>query len=492
MGWVGPTQHVRRRAGSGPWPPRHDLWCRSLRAARSEHCKLKRRVPAWKGPVVRTSGRRVLVAITATLFVASACDDPPSPKLVAALLMPTYPLGVTVSTAGVALDPDGYTVWVDNSLSQPVGDNGALTFNVASGEHEVALYRVAANCTVGGFNPRMVFPGSDLVAATAFTVTCRSQGDVYVSTSTTGVDLDPDGYTVTVDGGAGQPMASNGTVTFTGVAAGSHTVALSGIAGNCSVTSANPQTVTVTAGATTGAPFSLSCAPTGSGSGTLTIATSTTGSNLDSDGYSLTVDGTASRPIVTNGSVTVAVAAGAHPVALSGVAANCVVGGANPRTVTVPAGGTATTTFAVTCNAQLPPPEVSGQGQIGMGPATPGDSVLTFAFDLRADLTGRFTATDYGDVHPSGTPASITTDPATDPATSIRAYRNSSRACGDPSRGVEVDAVGREDAGQLVGYTVQLCDNGPAGSGSDFWSIFIPSEGYGHSGSVTSGDIVKQ
>jgi len=186
------------------------------------------------------------------------------------------------------------------------------------------------------------------------------------------------------------------------------------------------------------------------------------------------------------------VAAGAHPVALSGVAANCVVGGANPRTVSVPAGGTATTTFAVTCNAQLPPPEVGGQGQIGMGPATPGDSVLTFAFDLRADLTGRFTATDYGDIHPSGTPASITTDPATDPATSITAYRNSSSACGDPSRGVEVDAVGREDAGQLVSYTVQLCDNGPAGSGSDFWSIFIPSEGYGHSGSVTSGDIVKR
>src|SRR5437763_89734 len=393
---------MRRRAGSSPWPKRHDLWCRSLRAARSEHCKLKRRVPVWKSLVVRTSGRRLLVAMTATLFVASACDGPPGPKPVAALLMPTYPLGVTVGTAGVALDPDGYAVWVDDSLSQPVDDNGALTFNVPSGPHEVALYGVAANCTVSGFNPRMVYPGSDLVAATAFTVTCMSQGDLYVSTSTTGVDLDPDGYTVTVDGGASQPMASNGTVTFTGVAAGSHTVALSGIAGNC------------------------------------------------------------------------------------------VVGGANPRTVTVPAGGTATTTFAVTCNAQLPPPEVSGQGQIGMGPATPGDSVLTFTFDLRADLTGRFTATDYGDVHPSGTPASITTDPATDPATSITAYRNSSSACGDPSRGVEVDAVGREDEGRLVSYTVQLCDNGPAGSGSDFWSIFIPSEGYGHSGSVTSGDIVKQ
>src|SRR2546430_1596123 len=331
MGGVGPTQHVRRRAGSGPWPQRHDLWCRSFRAARSEHCKLKRRVPVWRSLVLRTSGRRVLVAITATLFVASACDDPPSPKPVAALLMPTYPLGVTVSTAGVALDPDGYAVWVDDSLSQPVDDNGALTFNVPSGPHEVALYGVAANCTVSGFNPRMVYPGSDLVAATAFTVTCMSQGDLYVSTSTTGVDLDPDGYTVTVDGGASQPMASNGTVTFTGVAAGSHTVALSGIAGNCSVTNANPQTVTVTAGATTGAPFSLSCAPIGSGSGNLTIETSTTGSNLDSDGYSLTVDGTTSRPIVTNGSVTVAVAAGAHPRALCGGAAECVRGRADPR-----------------------------------------------------------------------------------------------------------------------------------------------------------------
>ena len=233
--------------------------------------------------------------MTATLFVASACDHPQSPKPVAALLMPTYPLAVTVSTAGAALDPDGYTVWVDDSLSQRVDDNGAVTFNEPSGEHEVALYGVAANCAVGGFNPRMVFPGSDLAAATAFTVSCTSQGDLYVSASTTGIDLDPNGYTVTVDGGASQPLASNGSVTFTGVPAGSHTVALSGIAGNCSVTGANPQTVTVTAGATTRAPFSLSCAPTGSGSGTLTIKTSTTGSNLDSDGYSLTVDGTTSR-----------------------------------------------------------------------------------------------------------------------------------------------------------------------------------------------------
>jgi len=79
-----------------------------------------------------------------------------------------------------------------------------------------------------------------------------------------------------------------------------------------------------------------------------------------------------------------------------------------------------------------------------------------------------------------------------DPATSFTAYRNSSSACSDPTRGVEVDAVGREDTGNLVAYTMTVCDNGPAGSGSDFFQVFIPSEGFGVSGAVTSGDISKR
>jgi len=56
---------------------------------------------------------------------------------------------------------------------------------------------------------------------------------------------------------------------------------------------------------------------------------------------------------------------------------------------------------------------------------------------------------------------------------------------------VEFDAIGREDTGGLVGYTIAVCDNGPANSGLDFFSVFIPSEGFGRSGQVASGDIVK-
>jgi len=123
--------------------------------------------------------------------------------------------------------------------------------------------------------------------------------------------------------------------------------------------------------------------------------------------------------------------------------------------------------------------------------------VQTFDFDVRADLTGRFTGTDYGDIHPSGRPASLTTDPVADPATSFTAYRNASPSkCQDPTRGVEFDAVGRGDEGDLRSYTVQVCDDDPrtgsGGSGVDFFSVYIAVGGYGRSGIPTSGDIVKR
>jgi hypothetical protein len=86
--------------------------------------------------------------------------------------------------------------------------------------------------------------------------------------------------------------------------------------------------------------------------GDLTVTTSTTGSNLDPDGYTVTVGGTDSRPIPINGSVTFGgLAAGEHSVVLSGVASNCMVSGGTTRSVTVPAGGTASIDFAVHCES---------------------------------------------------------------------------------------------------------------------------------------------
>src|SRR5256886_5124812 len=78
---------------------------------------------------------------------------------------------------------------------------------------------------------------------------------------------------------------------------------LSGVAGNCTVGGANPRTVAVPSGGTISTTFSVSCAPTGGGTGSLTVTTSTTGSDLDPDGYTVTLDGAAtSQPTATNGS----------------------------------------------------------------------------------------------------------------------------------------------------------------------------------------------
>jgi hypothetical protein len=447
-----------------------------------------------------------LAAAFATFGLATACTDsrsPTTPTPKASLL----PWGGTITaantTTGSDPDPNGYEVWVDDSYSQSPPDNGvSLFYGLAQGNHKVSLIMVAANClvesTLGSTdddNPRNVTIGADETASTTFDVACASVGSLVVGTNTTGVDLDPDGYTITVDG-ASQPAATNGSVTFTGLATGSHTVVLSGAAQNCTVSGANPQSGTVAAGGMTSVTFSLSCAPIGSGSGSVTVTTSTTGYNLDPDGYTVTIDGTNSQPIATNGNVTFTAPAGANPVALSGVAANCTVSGANPQTVPVSAGGAATTTFAVTCGAP-PPAEVRGHIQLGWGSATPGNVVQTFDFDVRADGTGSFTGTDWGDIHPSGKPASIMTDPVADPATSFTAYRNTSPSkCQDPTRGVEFDAVGRGDEGDLRYYTVQVCDDDPRGGpgvpGVDFFSIYVAVGGYGRSGLLTAGDIVKR
>jgi hypothetical protein len=456
--------------------------------------------------MVYTSDRSLWAVATATLVVATACNDPQSPKPNAQLAPPNGgTLTVDANTRGSAdanswgsVDPDGYTVWVDGSHSQAIGTNGLVTFSgLAASDHLVALYGMASNCrvynTLDGSvnNPRTVSLSDGVVGSTDFSVECVSWGGLFISTNTTGVDLDADDYAITVDGGASQAIATNGKVTFTELYQGSHSIALSGVAGNCRVTGPNPRTVTVSAGRTVSTTFSSSCAPTGSGSGRLTVTTTATGSNLDPDGYTVTLDGSFSEPIATtNGRATFTGPAGDHPVALSRVASNCTVSGVNPRTVTVPADGTATTTFSVTCGA--PQASVIGKGQLGRGSPTPHTYVQTFDFDVRADLTGRFTGTDYSNIHPGGVPATLTTDRSRDPATSFTAYRNSSRVCRDPSGGAEFDGVGREDTGDVRSYTVVVCDDGPEGSGMDFLSVFIPSAGYGRSGIVTSGDIAKQ
>lgn len=83
--------------------------------------------------------------------------------------------------------------------------------------------------------------------------------------------------------------------------------------------------------------------------GALRVVTNTSGENVDR-AYVVTIDGVQSSAIGPADEVTFpALSATAHAVRLLEVLANCTVGGDNPRSVTVVAADTVTTTFDVAC-----------------------------------------------------------------------------------------------------------------------------------------------
>ena len=83
-------------------------------------------------------------------------------------------------------------------------------------------------------------------------------GDIRLSVVTAGVDL-PDGYTIKLDDAAPLTITANDNQTIATLAVGTHSVLLSGVAPNCTVTSPNPQQADVAAGATTQVRFTIAC-----------------------------------------------------------------------------------------------------------------------------------------------------------------------------------------------------------------------------------------
>lgn len=92
-------------------------------------------------------------------------------------------------------------------------------------------------------------------------------GTIRVTSASTGTDLDPDGYIVTLQGdtahgtsGSGTlPLAVNGTVTFSDLKPGGYFVGLGGAAANCPIVGDQTRMVTVTAGGTAQVTFQISC-----------------------------------------------------------------------------------------------------------------------------------------------------------------------------------------------------------------------------------------
>ncbi len=285
---------------------------------------------------------------------------------------------VTTATTGVDLDPDGYAVSVDGGAGQAVGGSAALTLSdLRSGEHLVRLDGLAPNCAVSDASPRPVTVAFGATAEVAFAVACVADvGSLRVTAVTTGAELDPNGYIVGIPGN-GPVVPVNGSVTFP-VPAAEYAIALMDIAANCAVSGPNPRAVTISFGATTEVAFVVACTAV---TGSIRVTTATTGADLDSDGYAVSPDGGPGEIIAVSGALTIAtVTAGDHTIALGGVAANCVVDGDNPRTVSVAGGATAEVAFAITC-AALPP----AAGTLRVTTATTGAELDPDGFTVTVD-----------------------------------------------------------------------------------------------------------
>src|SRR5437899_4554811 len=126
--------------------------------------------------MMRILGRGLFAMVTVTAAAGTACRDSTNPLPNADVMPPVLgTLVVSTSTTGAALDPDGYTVTVDGTLSQPVGTSGSVTFDsLVSGPHRVELAGVAENCTVIGANPQTDSVPAGDTARAAFAVSCAS------------------------------------------------------------------------------------------------------------------------------------------------------------------------------------------------------------------------------------------------------------------------------------------------------------------------------
>ena len=170
--------------------------------------------------------------------VGTAVAIPPSVRVADASGNPVAGVSITFSVASGNGSVTGASATSDASGTAVVG---TWTLGPAAGENTLTASATGlANVT---------FTGTGVVTT----------GTLEVRSATTGADLDPDGYTVRVNGGSEKAIGINGTVSYPNLSAGDYRVELLGVASNCTVAGANPRTVSVSAGSAVQSAFEVSC-----------------------------------------------------------------------------------------------------------------------------------------------------------------------------------------------------------------------------------------
>lgn len=267
--------------------------------------------------------------------------------------------------------------------ARPGRSPGAAIRATAAAALPALLLPALASC--GGGSPAAATgPGSGPPAT----------GAVEVTTSTSGAEPDPDGYTVEVDeAGERRTIGVEDTVVVGELEEGEHAVRLSNLAPNCAVLEGgNPRSVAVPAGDTAAAAFPVGC----DGRSAVEVTVSAVAGGLDPDGFRVALDGGEPRTVGPDATeVFDAVASGGHTVELSGVDDPCSLAGAASRDVDAAPGDTAAVTYEVTCRLLDRIVFTSTRGE--------STGIHVVAAD-GSGTVGRITAEDVDGFHPSVAP----------------------------------------------------------------------------------------
>ena len=126
---------------------------------------------------MRTSVQRVRWAMWAVLPLvgASACFSSSANTVPTDVQVGFGSILIRVVTMGEMLDPDGYTVAIDEDRSDTVRVNGMVEFDpLRAGSYEVFLTDLAENCRVATPNPVLATVFKDDVSEILFSVTCTA------------------------------------------------------------------------------------------------------------------------------------------------------------------------------------------------------------------------------------------------------------------------------------------------------------------------------
>ena len=253
-------------------------------------------------------------------------------------------LQVSTATGGNAPDPDGYLLSVDDATYVALDPRDSVHLDVSGGSHLLTLRGVAEHCVVTPGAMVQVDVQAESTTAVAFEVGCQATG-ARVSVVTSGVDLDPNGYGVVVDGTNRGVVRANGTLLIL-LAPGFRTVVLQGLAPNCRYDASGSATIAVQQGEMVRVDFSVTCVAT---TGAIGVSVS---EGVTEGVYEGRVDGGTPFSVAPfTPAYVLGVTPGEHRVTLAGPP-HCVVE-APEQTVVVTVGSTVRDTahvvFAVTC-----------------------------------------------------------------------------------------------------------------------------------------------